>query len=203
VSSIGKRLLDLARSNLNALLDRAADTADPRRKLADVSDDELQAELSRREATRREKERIAAAKATTTGAPLPKDRAERERAAREREARVKQAREAREQAERAARATAEQARAGRDGRSQPGATRPGAMPTPRAKKDPTLAKHYEVLEVPYGADWDTVKAAYRRMMRRYHPDLHHKAPDKQKAATEVSTALTVAYNELERALTKK
>jgi DnaJ-class molecular chaperone len=57
--------------------------------------------------------------------------------------------------------------------------------------------------VPYGADWETVKSAYRKLMRKYHPDLHHKTPEKQKAATEVSTALTVAYNELEQALANK
>jgi hypothetical protein len=39
-------------------------------------------------------------------------------------------------------------------------------------------------------------------MRRYHPDLHNHSPEKLKAATEVATALTQAYNELEKVLKK-
>jgi len=54
--------------------------------------------------------------------------------------------------------------------------------------------------VPYGSQFDTVKAAYRRLMRKYHPDLHGGSPEKLKAATEVSQALTQAYNELEKVL---
>jgi len=46
-----------------------------------------------------------------------------------------------------------------------------------------------------------VKLAYRKLMRKYHPDLHgHKSPEKLRAATEVSQALTQAYNELEKVL---
>jgi len=54
--------------------------------------------------------------------------------------------------------------------------------------------------VPYGANLQTVKQAYRRMMRKYHPDLHSGHPEKQKVATELTQALTHAYNELENAL---
>src|SRR6188474_2791650 len=192
MSSIGKRLLDLARSNLNLLLDRASDTADPRRKLSDVTDEELEAELARRREAREESARLDAAKATTAGAGagLPKDRAERERIARDREAKVKRAREARERSEKAAREAREaeqRARASREARSRPGPTPgPGPGPSRTGKRDPILAKHYEVLEVAYGADWETVKHAYRKLMRKYHPDLHHKSPEKQRAATEVS-----------------
>jgi DnaJ-class molecular chaperone len=45
--SVGRRLLDLARANLNALLDRAA-----RAELDGLSEDDLRAELERREAQR-------------------------------------------------------------------------------------------------------------------------------------------------------
>jgi DnaJ-domain-containing protein 1 len=45
---LGKRLMDLARANLNALLERAAGDA----RVEELSDDELQAELSRRKARR-------------------------------------------------------------------------------------------------------------------------------------------------------
>jgi DnaJ-domain-containing protein 1 len=130
---------------------------------------------------------------------VPKDRSDRERMARERETKVRSAREARERQEKTAREAQERARA----QQQASRPRPAAGPSPGARKDPVLAKHYEVLEVAYGADWETVKSSYRRLMRKYHPDLHHKSPEKQKAANEVSSALSVAYNELERVLAKK
>jgi DnaJ-domain-containing protein 1 len=75
--------------------------------------------------------------------------------------------------------------------------RPGAGFGPRSDK---IAKFYKVLDLPYGADFDQVKASYRKLMRRYHPDLHTQSPQKAKAATELSMQVTQAYNELERHL---
>lgn len=54
-----------------------------------------------------------------------------------------------------------------------------------------------MLDLPYGSDFDQVKAAYRKLMRKYHPDLHTQSPQKAKAATELSMQVTQAYNELE------
>jgi DnaJ-domain-containing protein 1 len=210
--SITRKIIDLAKSNLNALLERAADTADPRRKLQNVSDAELEAELARRKAQRAAAQRVADAKRQVAG-----DREARERAARERVERVKAEREARARAagggssssswqQRTASSGPRWAGTG-GGRSGTGAgtgAGTGGGGSARAARDPELKKHYETLEIPVGSDWETVKAAYRRLMRKYHPDMHaNKSPEKQKAANEVSTALTTAYNELERALTKK
>ena len=76
---LGSRILDLARANLNALLDRAA-----REQLDDVSEGELEAELQRRKAERVTQEqerqrRIAAEEAaqkrgTARGAKDPRTR---------------------------------------------------------------------------------------------------------------------------------
>jgi DnaJ-class molecular chaperone len=63
-----------------------------------------------------------------------------------------------------------------------------------------LAKYYKVLDLPYGAEFDQVKASYRKLMRRYHPDLHTQSPQKAKAATELTMQVTEAYNELEKHL---
>jgi DnaJ-domain-containing protein 1 len=71
-----------------------------------------------------------------------------------------------------------------------------------AKKDPRLARYYGQLELPYGADLAQVKRAYRRLMRRYHPDRHSVDAQKQKIATELTQALTHAYHQLESALQK-
>jgi len=202
--SLTRRIIDLARSNLNALLERAAETADPRRRLASIPDAELEAELARRRAARLTEEKIADAKAKIdggsrpTGAPMT-DRAERERVARERETRVRGERARREQAAKdAAGARRPTAGAGPRASSARPSSAGGAVPRGR---DPQLARYYERLEVPYGSDWDTVKSAYRRLMRKYHPDMHgQKSPEARKAATEVAQALTQAYNELERQL---
>ncbi|MDB4980630.1 MAG: hypothetical protein JWM82_1382, partial [Myxococcales bacterium] len=63
--SIGKRLIDLARSELNSLLDRAAELEDDVRDdswgggLEGLSDTDLQAELERRRRAREEAEEAA------------------------------------------------------------------------------------------------------------------------------------------------
>lgn len=198
-----KKIIDLAKSNLNALLERASEVADPRRRLASIPDADLEAELARRKAARITEEKVADAKARVEGrsAGPPPDREAREKAAREREARVKAAREAREKAANAARASAGARTGPRPGAgSAPPPRRPSSSATPRGR-DPDLARYYERLEVPYGSDYEAVKTSYRKLMRRYHPDLHgNKSPEKQRAATEVAQALTQAYNELEKVL---
>ena len=60
-----------------------------------------------------------------------------------------------------------------------------------------------MLDLPVGAGFDEVKAAYRKLMRKYHPDLHHQTPQKAKAATELTMQVTQAYNELEAYLLRK
>ena len=223
------RLVELARENLNALLEKAAERTDPRRRLADFSDEALEAELARRREGREGEERVAEARTAeanvtearnTVDAPpqdaqptgglggsMPADRAERERMARERAQKVKAAREARTRA-------AERAHEGRTAGPRQG-PRPGpapghstghAGPGPRpgaarqTAADPSLARWYAVLEVPCGADFEMVRSAYRRLMRKYHPDLHNQTPEKLKAANEVARALTEAYSALEKAL---
>jgi DnaJ-domain-containing protein 1 len=197
--SITRRIIDLARSNLNSLLERAADTTDPRRKLSDVTDAELEAELQRRRAARTTEARIDDAKQR-----VHPDRAERERQARERADRVRADREARARAAGAARPGAAGPRASQARGAGPGsgpAPGGGARPGGAAVRNPELKRYYERLEVEVGADFEAVRAAYRKLMRKYHPDLHaNKTPEKQRAANEVSAALTQAYNELEKAL---
>lgn len=35
-----------------------------------------------------------------------------------------------------------------------------------------MKTHYDVLGVPFGADFETIRAAYRKALKAYHPDLH-------------------------------
>ncbi|HVV53379.1 MAG TPA: DnaJ domain-containing protein [Polyangia bacterium] len=155
--SIGKRLIDLARAELNSLLDKAARVDDegddddrPRGRhgsdYASMSDQELAEEIERR-------------------------------------------RQAREEVEQAT---------SRTQRPEPRASAP--PPRRTAAGDQAIRRAYAALEVPAGSDLETVKRSYRRLMRKYHPDLNAGSPDKQRAATDLSQRLTEAYKILEKHL---
>ena len=60
-----------------------------------------------------------------------------------------------------------------------------------------LAQHYKTLDVEYGADATTVKKSYRKLMRKYHPDLHQD-PRKKKAATNLTVKISAAYAAIEK-----
>jgi DnaJ-domain-containing protein 1 len=158
--SIGRRLINLARSELNSLLDKAADSSadedlrdDSWGDLHGISDQELAAELERR-------------------------------------------RQAREEAEHAAKGTRPPPRE---------APRPGPRPqTPRRTPsgDEAIRRAYAALEVSPGSDFETVRKAYRRLMRKYHPDLHTGSPEAQRAANDLAQKLTESYKLLEKQLRK-
>ena len=161
--TLTRRLLNLARANLNALLERA-DEPDDGPNIDSMSDEELEAELARRKARREREEQ------------LRREREEAERAARERSA------------------------AGGGSRGSGGRTRSsGQPPRPSATGARRLAQYYAQLEVPFGADLGQVKAAYRRLMRKYHPD-RFQDPQKAALATELTQKLSQAYREIEKAL---
>jgi len=180
--TIGRRLIDLARAELNSLLDRAASTTsdsdderDPdedlyrRYGLNTLSDAQLEAELERRRQARE-----AAARAVRGGP---------------------------------ASGAASDAGSARTGRASPrsGQTGSGAGSSAgAARAAPTggdeIRRAYAALEVQYGSDFITVRKAYRTMMRKYHPDRHTQSPDKQKAAHELAQKLTAAYKTLDKHL---
>jgi DnaJ-domain-containing protein 1 len=162
--SISKRLIDLARAELNSLLERAARTEDDDEQepqhygsgeFDGLTDAELEAELERRRRAREEVDQA-------TRRPRPSDRTNSTRPPFERY------------------------------RAQP--------PRRTAAGDEAIRKAYAALEVPPGSDFDTVRKSYRRLMRKYHPDLHTATPDKQKAANDLAQRLTEAYKLLEKQL---
>jgi DnaJ-domain-containing protein 1 len=168
--SISKRLIDLARSELNSLLDKAADYDDRRHlqdddwghDLRDLSDEELAAEIDRRRRAREEAEEAATGK-RPSARPATGDRA---------------------------------------GSPSSSGRRP-EPPRRTASGDAAIRKAYAALEVPPGSDFETIRKSYRRMMRKYHPDLHRGSPEAQRAATDLAQRLTEAYKLLEKQTRKR
>ena len=66
--------------------------------------------------------------------------------------------------------------------------------------DPVIASYYANLELPYGAGLDTVRRTWRRLVKKYHPDLHSADEQKKRTATELVQGLNSAYEELARHL---
>jgi DnaJ-domain-containing protein 1 len=62
--------------------------------------------------------------------------------------------------------------------------------------DAEIRRYYANLELPLGASADEVKAAYRRLMRRYHPDHHQGSPEQAQLATQLARELRIAYDGL-------
>ncbi len=76
-----------------------------------------------------------------------------------------------------------------------------ARPDP-VELDP-LAQYYANLELQPGADRKAVRSAWKRLMKKYHPDLHESDPDKIDTANELARKITEAYQILNKELSKK
>ena len=62
--------------------------------------------------------------------------------------------------------------------------------------DHQMAEWYANLEVPVGSDLETIKKARRRLLARYHPDLHDRDPERARRAGELTAAINHAYEQL-------
>ncbi len=54
-------------------------------------------------------------------------------------------------------------------------------------------KYYHILELPYGANFEQIKIAYRNLVKQYHPDRFENHPDKKAVAQEVTRQINEAY----------
>lgn len=70
-------------------------------------------------------------------------------------------------------------------------------------RDPKLARYYANLEVPYGSDLATVTAAWKRLMKQYHPDRHSGDPEKEATANQLVQELNTAHDYLRRHLERR
>jgi len=66
------------------------------------------------------------------------------------------------------------------------------------QKDATERKYYAILELPYGADFKAIKASYKKLLRKYHPDLYQNQPEKLEKAKKVTEKINEAYSYFER-----
>jgi len=184
--SIGRRLIDMARSELNALLDVAA------RRASDDDEDDRQGDG-------RGGDRGGAAGGTGgaehLGSSAWQDEAEWRRRA---EQEIEDAIHGRRTPDPPPR-PAPGGRATGGGGGRAGGTGRGSAGASEATR---VQKAYAVLEVPVGSDFETVRKSYRALMRKYHPDRHTQTPEKQRAANEVAQRLTDAYKLLEKRLRK-
>ena len=62
--------------------------------------------------------------------------------------------------------------------------------------DPGLRQDYANLEVPFGADIETVHTSYKHLMLKYHPDKHFGDPEKQKIALEITKKINESFERI-------
>jgi hypothetical protein len=70
-------------------------------------------------------------------------------------------------------------------------------------KNEKLAQYYANLELPYGANLEEVKKAWKKLLKQYHPDKHSLDEEKRKVATVLTQKLNEAYFQLEKELKNK
>jgi DnaJ-domain-containing protein 1 len=178
--SIGRRLIDMARSELNALLDVAG------RHASDDEEDDRGAS---------DRGGGAGRDAEPLGSSAWQNEAEWKRHA---EQEVEDAIHGRRTPDPPPRPSQGRPTAG-GGRASGGGRTPSAGASSEATR---VQKAYAVLEVAVGSDFETVRKSYRALMRKHHPDRHTQTPESQRAANEMAQRLTDAYKLLEKRLRK-
>jgi DnaJ-domain-containing protein 1 len=69
----------------------------------------------------------------------------------------------------------------------------------KAKMPPeALRADFEILEVPFGADEETCKAAYKKLLKIHHPDRHAGHEANYRKATEKSAKINAAVDRIEK-----
>ena len=61
-----------------------------------------------------------------------------------------------------------------------------------------LRSDFEKMEVPFGADEETCKAAYKKLMKIHHPDRHAGHEGNFKKATERSARINAAWDRIDK-----
>jgi DnaJ-domain-containing protein 1 len=60
----------------------------------------------------------------------------------------------------------------------------------------SLRPDYANLEVPFGADIETVRRSYKRLVLHYHPDRHAGSPETLRVATEITKKVNESFERI-------
>ena len=205
--SLTRRIWEGAQSGVTKLAQLVIVDDEP---LSHVDSAMLRAELESRRAAREQAPRKASENPVARiASSSPAAQAERKRLGKERTARVSRDRDKRAQTqkahaddamkrmrEQAARASAASTGQARASSSTGSGQRTSRVQSHGSKQAAQVAEWCRTLDVPTDADAATIKSAYRKLMRKYHPDMHAGNPQKHKAATELSMRVTTAYDGL-------
>lgn len=200
--SLTRRILESARSGLSQLTSLVIVDDEP---LSSVEAAALELELAaRKKARRHEPGTSAMARLAGAGGRAERARLAATRAQRIQGAAAARAAAAKRAADEAFRRMKEQAaRGGGTGATSSSNTSSSSGGRSRTSgADAQVAEWYRTLNLAPGADFAEIKASYRSLMRKYHPDMHAGNPAKQKAANELSMKVTAAYNGLQTHLGK-
>jgi hypothetical protein len=99
----------------------------------------------------------------------------------------------RERARREAEEASRRARGGAGGGAAGGAFRSASAGGPPA----ALTQAYRTLGLAYGTPFPAVKAAYKRLLMKNHPDRNSATPEQLKRSTEISAQINAAYQRIE------
>lgn len=86
--------------------------------------------------------------------------------------------------------------------ASPGSSHRQTAPPPEDPEMRRMREYYANLELPYGSSFEEIKAAYKRMLKQYHPDVYHQSPEKRQIAEKVSQRLNEAYQFFESKFNK-
>jgi hypothetical protein len=75
-----------------------------------------------------------------------------------------------------------------------GSARSGQRTSPKPPE--SLRPDYANLEVPFGADIETVRQSYKRLVLHYHPDRHAGDPEKVRVATEITKKVNESFERI-------
>ncbi len=67
---------------------------------------------------------------------------------------------------------------------------------PHRPADESLRQDYANLEVPFGADIETVRKSYRSLILRYHPDKHAGDAEKHRVALEITKKINESFERI-------
>jgi hypothetical protein len=85
--------------------------------------------------------------------------------------------------------------AGRTGTTGTGSSG-GRYRRPEPPVEESLRKDFANLEVPFGADIETVRKSYKALVLRYHPDKFAGDPEKQRVALEITKKINESFERI-------